>query len=207
MGADRVEVRPVLGRRTSDAHLALPGTQPQAGGQPQASRTQPQAGNQPEADTQPQAGTFPGPLKREVSEPIEPAEEPLAKRRRKLTESLSDIRGAIVQGADRGLWFSDSAYCHDSVQFLVAELLQILERLAQEETSIGFQGVPRLIAKVSDFLATVFKDRYSFPALQHFKGFLLGWRGWAPSRTPWLLTDASSISWPSSPQMHLNNLT
>ena len=79
-----------------------------------------------------------------------------------------------MQSADRGLWFSDSACCHDSVQYLVSELMQILEQLGQEQTSLEFQGVPKLVAKVSNFLVTVFKDRDSFPALQHFKGFLLG---------------------------------
>ena len=179
---------------TGSERLALDNTDagdpPQAVDPPQAA-----AGTQPQAaagDSQPQAE--PVERKRALvasgSDAPEPEEDKVAKRRRMLSGTLSDLRSAIKGAADSGKWHSNSDWCQDTVHFLVQELMQVLKNIIDQETPpAGATGPPaaatgadgpkgpegpapcfvKLLNKVQDFLVGIFTTRPMFDSVCHFK--------------------------------------
>jgi len=119
-------------------------------------------------------------VKREGSDPSD-HEEPAAKRRRQLSETLFDLRKFIVAASENGKWHSPSCWCHDSVEFFVQELMQVLSNIVAEESAAtgamgpaaaagAPDGAPKLLGKVYRFLTDVFMRFPMFDQVHHFKG-------------------------------------
>ena len=155
-------------------NVAVPAT---SGGQPQAEvAIEILKPNEPEAAARG--------LVRSASDTRDP-EDRLVKRRRLLSETLKDLREAISVAAEAGRWHSNSDWCHDTVNFLANELLQVLTNIVQEQmgaatgalaadagaeaqTATLPVSVTKLLNKVYDFLAGVFKNSPMFEDLLHF---------------------------------------
>ena len=65
-------------------------------------------------------------VRKRVSDPPTPKEEPAAKRRRLHRETLKELRDNITSAANNDNWCRSSDWDHNSVVYLTDELLQVL---------------------------------------------------------------------------------
>ena len=118
-------------------------------------------------------------MKRVVSE-VSYHEDPSAKRRRKMQETMNSLRAGITDAAKHGRWQSSSSWITDTVIFLSSELLQFVRTLLQEdlpgwvpkhplpESGVG-PSLRRLVDRIQAFFTKLLQSHAVFRHVPHFK--------------------------------------
>ena len=103
-------------------------------------------------------------LRRDLSDPPSPTEEPHTKRRRLLKDTLVCLREDIIKCADQGNWgpSDNDNWDINNVSYLLNELIQVLNELKNNPDTRRFA---KLVTNMRGFVTEVFFNRPSFAVL------------------------------------------
>lgn len=146
-------------------HLAIGGPEPAIGGSVQLATGGPEPAIGGSVHT-PLPADASG-LKRTFSDPASPPhEEPNVKRRRLMLDTLIRLRDRVKTAAADNQWTAASPWNTNNVKYLIAEMLQVLDGIAQDT---GFVQGAKTIEKVANFIGSIFMEHPSYLHLRHFE--------------------------------------